>query len=65
MIDFISILYWGSFIILCDIYYSVLNATTGSFLAADLAGIKPEIVVNRILIKIIIIAWYHGKAAIV
>lgn len=45
-------------------YYSVLNATTGSFLAADLAGRSPEIEVNKIDTKIIIIAVSGVKFAI-
>ena len=32
-------------------FYSVLNASTGSFLLAILAGIKPAITVNKILIN--------------
>ena len=50
----------------CDAYtsfYSVRRATTGSFLAAAPAGIKPLINVNVILITIIIIAELNGNAA--
>lgn len=44
--------------------YSVLKATTGSFLAALLAGINPDIAVNKIDIKIIIPAVAGVKFAI-
>lgn len=36
----------------CFVHYSVLNATTGSFLAALLDGIMPEMRVSNTLIKI-------------
>ena len=45
-------------------YYSVLNATTGSFLAADLAGTTPAIEVNTTLNKTIIKAVSGVKWAI-
>ncbi len=44
--------------------YSVLRATTGSFFAAERAGISPEITVNRILTNIITPACHIGSAAI-
>ena len=47
------------------ITYSVRNATTGSFFEAILAGTKPEIEVNKILIIIMVIATLTGKVAIV
>ena len=45
------------------IIYSVLNATTGSFLAALLAGINPEKRFKITLIAISIIAAFTGKYA--
>ena len=45
------------------IYYSERNATTGSFLAALLEGIRPEINVSNTLITTIIIAAGRGKIA--
>ena len=44
--------------------YSVRRAITGSFLAADLDGIKPEISVKTTLIVNIISATHHGNKAI-
>lgn len=43
--------------------YSVLKATTGSFLAALLAGMKPATTVRRTEIKMTIKADGIGKAA--
>ena len=45
--------------------YSLLKASTGSFLAAILAGTNPETRVNNILITIITIALLIGRDAIV
>ena len=45
-------------------YYSVLNASTGSFLLANLDGISPAISVSSILIIIKIIAPAGGSDAI-
>ena len=45
-------------------YYSVLKATTGSFLAALLAGIKPAIDVSTTLNEIITSALTHVRLAI-
>ena len=45
------------------LYYSVLKATTGSFLAANLAGTKPAINVSNILMIINIIAPETGSFA--
>ena len=42
-------------------FYSVLNASTGSFLLAILAGIKPAITVNKILINTNITAPIIGR----
>ena len=47
------------------IFYSDLNATTGSFLDASLAGTSPEIDVNKMLINTIMIATDIGSLAIV
>ena len=44
-------------------HYSVRSATTGSFFAAALAGIKPLIKVKVILMTIIVIAELIGKFA--
>lgn len=44
--------------------YSVRRATTGSFLAADDAGIKPETSVKPIDIKIIMNAFSTGNEQI-
>ena len=46
---------------MCFLFYSVLNASTGSFFAAKLAGINPEIIVKIILINIKSIAPQNGK----
>ena len=43
--------------------YSVLRATTGSFLLAYLDGINPDITVKIMLIKTNIIAEFIGKVA--
>ena len=48
-------------IIIILFYYSVLKATTGSFLAALLEGMKPAINDNAMLIKINMIAALTGK----
>ena len=44
--------------------YSVLKATTGSFFAALLAGISPEISVKRTLTIMSVIALFIGRDAI-
>ena len=44
-------------------YYSVLKASTGSFFAANLAGISPAIIVSTTLIITKIIAPFIGKIA--
>ena len=46
------------------LFYSVLNALTGSFLEANLAGIKPEINVKIVLIEINVIAFCKVNIAI-
>ena len=43
--------------------YSVLNASTGSFLLAILDGINPAIIVRTMLITTKIIAAFTGKTA--
>ena len=45
-------------------FYSVLSATTGSFLAALLAGARPEMSVRPMLRRISSIAFEVGRAAI-
>ena len=46
-------------------FYSVRNATTGSFLAAAEAGSKPEISVKPTLMQTIIAACQTGNIAMV
>ena len=46
-------------------FYSVLSAITGSFLAAELAGIMPERQVRPTLKSISTTACHKGSAAIV
>ena len=46
------------------VFYSVLKASTGSFLLAILAGIKPAITVSKILMMTSITAPPTGRLAI-
>ena len=43
--------------------YSVLSATTGSFVAAEREGIRPAIVVSRIETRMMIMAERGDKGA--
>ena len=45
-------------------FYSLLKDSTGSFLLANFAGIKPAIIVNITLIMISIIAPFSGNRVI-
>ena len=45
-------------------YYSVLNATTGSFFPAVLEGMKPAISVNSTDMMISVIAALNGSTAV-
>ena len=55
--------YFNSSIVCFLFFYSVLNASTGSFLLAILAGISPAIIVRNILIITSIIPAFVGTTA--